>query len=140
MLSQNWNYNSYWKYCLCESILIICLHLVFGFLKDKVWVLSLDDFSGDFHCFSLVCHVCFWWVWWCSGGLWLWYWLVLCLRGLRETEVQSWKKRMWKFINELLHEWLFAHVDVQCTIINAEYVECFWHPNTSTANYTFSSQ
>ncbi|XP_050984330.1 interleukin 2 receptor, gamma b [Labeo rohita] len=33
-----------------------------------------------------------------------------------------------------------ADLNVQCTIINAEYVECFWHPNTSTANYTFSSQ
>uniref|UniRef100_A0A8C1TRN8 Interleukin 2 receptor, gamma b n=1 Tax=Cyprinus carpio TaxID=7962 RepID=A0A8C1TRN8_CYPCA len=28
---------------------------------------------------------------------------------------------------------------VQCKIINLEYVECFWHPNTSTMNYTFSS-
>ncbi|KAK2891210.1 hypothetical protein QQF64_007427 [Cirrhinus molitorella] len=30
-------------------------------------------------------------------------------------------------------------LSVQCQIINAEYVDCFWHPNTSTMNYTFSS-
>ncbi|XP_016100666.1 cytokine receptor common subunit gamma-like isoform X2 [Sinocyclocheilus grahami] len=30
-------------------------------------------------------------------------------------------------------------LSVQCKIINLEYVECFWHPNTSTMNYTFSS-
>ncbi|KAK7141440.1 hypothetical protein R3I93_015552 [Phoxinus phoxinus] len=32
-----------------------------------------------------------------------------------------------------------AALSVQCMIINVEYVECIWHPNTSTANYTFSS-
>ncbi|XP_077092268.1 interleukin 2 receptor, gamma b [Siphateles boraxobius] len=32
-----------------------------------------------------------------------------------------------------------AALSVQCKIINLEYVECIWHPNTSTANYTFSS-
>ncbi|XP_058654341.1 interleukin 2 receptor, gamma b [Onychostoma macrolepis] len=30
-------------------------------------------------------------------------------------------------------------LSVQCKIINLEYVECFWHPNISTMNYTFSS-
>ncbi|KAG1929171.1 interleukin-5 receptor subunit alpha [Pimephales promelas] len=34
---------------------------------------------------------------------------------------------------------MLARVGVQCKIINLEYVECIWHPNTSTANYTFSS-
>ncbi|XP_073676640.1 interleukin 2 receptor, gamma b [Garra rufa] len=31
-------------------------------------------------------------------------------------------------------------LSVQCKIINVEYVDCFWHPNTSTMNYTFSSK
>uniref|UniRef100_A0A673JXM3 Cytokine receptor common subunit gamma-like n=1 Tax=Sinocyclocheilus rhinocerous TaxID=307959 RepID=A0A673JXM3_9TELE len=33
----------------------------------------------------------------------------------------------------------FQRCCVQCKIINLDYVECFWHPNTSTMNYTFSS-
>ncbi|XP_051716083.1 cytokine receptor common subunit gamma isoform X1 [Ctenopharyngodon idella] len=31
-------------------------------------------------------------------------------------------------------------LSVQCKIINLEYVECIWNPNTSTMNYTFSSK
>uniref|UniRef100_A0A671LRX8 Cytokine receptor common subunit gamma-like n=1 Tax=Sinocyclocheilus anshuiensis TaxID=1608454 RepID=A0A671LRX8_9TELE len=33
----------------------------------------------------------------------------------------------------------FQQCCVQCKIINLEYVECFWHPNIPTMNYTFSS-
>ncbi|XP_067313787.1 interleukin 2 receptor, gamma b isoform X2 [Pseudorasbora parva] len=32
-----------------------------------------------------------------------------------------------------------AALSVKCKIINYEYVECIWHPNTSAMNYTFSS-
>ncbi len=101
--------------------------------------MCLDGFSGDFHGFSLVIYVygsCD------DDALEVWDYdtdkVYVCVGGGK----LEFKSKVKHFINAFLHEWLWlilAHVGVQCKIINLEYVECFWNPNSPTMNYTFSS-